>query len=46
MYRSEIGKISKALSDETRVRIFEAISATEHMTFRPEANISLTIPFA
>src|SRR5215468_7799604 len=32
MRRSELGKISKALSDETRLRIFEAISATDHMT--------------
>jgi ArsR family transcriptional regulator, arsenate/arsenite/antimonite-responsive transcriptional repressor len=32
MERSEIEKISKALADETRLRIFEAISATEHMT--------------
>jgi ArsR family transcriptional regulator len=32
MDRSEIEKISKALADETRLRIFEAISATKHMT--------------
>jgi len=32
MDRSEIEKISKALADETRLKIFEAISATEHMT--------------
>jgi ArsR family transcriptional regulator, arsenate/arsenite/antimonite-responsive transcriptional repressor len=31
MDRSEIEKISKALADETRLRIFEAISATNHM---------------
>ena len=31
MDRSEIGKISKALADATRLRIFEAISATNHM---------------
>jgi DNA-binding transcriptional ArsR family regulator len=31
MDRSEIEEISKALADETRLRIFEAISATEHM---------------
>jgi ArsR family transcriptional regulator, arsenate/arsenite/antimonite-responsive transcriptional repressor len=31
MDRSEIEKISKALADETRLRIFEAISATDHM---------------
>src|ERR1700732_439901 len=31
MNRSEIEKISKALADETRLRIFEAISATDHM---------------
>ena len=31
MSRSEIEKISKALADETRLRIFEAISATNHM---------------
>jgi ArsR family transcriptional regulator len=30
--RSEVEKISKALADETRLRIFEAISATDHMT--------------
>jgi ArsR family transcriptional regulator, arsenate/arsenite/antimonite-responsive transcriptional repressor len=29
---SEIEKISKALADETRLRIFEAISASQHMT--------------
>jgi len=32
MRRSEVEKISKALADETRLRIFEAISATDHMT--------------
>jgi ArsR family transcriptional regulator len=32
MDRSEIEKISKALADETRLRIFEAISATKRMT--------------
>ncbi|HEX4642107.1 MAG TPA: metalloregulator ArsR/SmtB family transcription factor [Candidatus Acidoferrales bacterium] len=31
MDRSEIEKISKALADETRLRIFEAISASDHM---------------
>jgi ArsR family transcriptional regulator len=31
MDRSEIEKISKALADETRLRIFEAISATKKM---------------
>jgi DNA-binding transcriptional ArsR family regulator len=31
MDRSGIEKISKALADETRLRIFEAISATGHM---------------
>ena len=31
MNRSEIEKISKALADETRLRIFEAISANERM---------------
>ena len=31
MNRSEIEKISKALADETRLRIFEAISASSHM---------------
>ena len=31
MNHSEIEKISKALADETRLRIFEAISATKHM---------------
>jgi ArsR family transcriptional regulator, arsenate/arsenite/antimonite-responsive transcriptional repressor len=31
MDRAEIEKISKALADETRLRIFEAISATRHM---------------
>src|ERR1700682_1171527 len=31
MNRSEIEKISKALADETRLRIFEAISATKHL---------------
>lgn len=32
MDHSEIEKISKALADETRLRIFEAISARKHMT--------------
>src|SRR5258708_28410515 len=32
MNRSEIEKISKALADQTRLRIFEAISASRHMT--------------
>lgn len=31
MDHSEIEKISKALADETRLKIFEAISATKHM---------------
>src|SRR6202140_4425668 len=31
MDRSEVEKISKALADETRLKIFEAISATDHM---------------
>jgi ArsR family transcriptional regulator, arsenate/arsenite/antimonite-responsive transcriptional repressor len=31
MNRSAIEKISKALADETRLRIFEAISASDHM---------------
>ena len=31
MDRSEIEKISKALADETRLRIFEAISASDQM---------------
>jgi ArsR family transcriptional regulator len=31
MDRSKVGKISKALADETRLRIFEAISATGRM---------------
>jgi ArsR family transcriptional regulator, arsenate/arsenite/antimonite-responsive transcriptional repressor len=32
MHRSEVEKISKALADETRLRIFEAVSASSHMT--------------
>ena len=32
MDRSDIEKISKALADETRLKIFEAISATKRMT--------------
>lgn len=32
MDRSKIEKISKALADETRLKIFEAISANKHMT--------------
>jgi ArsR family transcriptional regulator len=32
MNRSQIEKISKALADETRLRIFEAVSTTKHMT--------------
>ncbi len=31
MNRSEIEKISKALADETCLRIFEAVSATKHI---------------
>ena len=31
MNRSQVEKISKALADKTRLRIFEAISATDHM---------------
>jgi len=31
MDHAQVEKISKALADETRLRIFEAISATEHM---------------
>jgi ArsR family transcriptional regulator len=31
MDRSEVEKISKALADQTRLRIFEAISATDQM---------------
>jgi ArsR family transcriptional regulator len=31
MDRSRIDKISKALADQTRLRIFEAISASGHM---------------
>jgi ArsR family transcriptional regulator len=31
MDRAQIEKISKALADETRLRIFEAISRTGHM---------------
>ena len=32
MDRAEIEKISKALADETRLKIFEAISASDHMS--------------
>jgi ArsR family transcriptional regulator, arsenate/arsenite/antimonite-responsive transcriptional repressor len=32
MDRAHIEKISKALADETRLRIFEAISASRHMS--------------
>lgn len=32
MERSEVEKVSKALADKTRLRIFEAISATGSMT--------------
>jgi ArsR family transcriptional regulator len=31
MERSQIEKISKALADETRLKIFEAISAKDHV---------------
>lgn len=31
MDRSQVEKISKALADKTRLRIFEAISASDHM---------------
>ncbi len=31
MDRPQVEKISKALADETRLRIFEAISASNHM---------------
>src|ERR1700758_2039339 len=33
MNRSEVEKISKALADKTRLRIFEAISATDNMNW-------------
>lgn len=32
MDRQKIERISRALADETRLRIFEAISSCEHMT--------------
>ena len=32
MTRSDVEKISKALADKTRLRIFEAVSATSQMT--------------
>src|SRR5438874_11724564 len=32
MDRAHVEKISKALADKTRLRIFEAISASKHMT--------------
>jgi len=31
MHRSQVEKISKALADQTRLRIFEAISGVKHM---------------
>jgi len=31
MDRAQMEKVAKALADETRLRIFEAISGTEHM---------------
>jgi ArsR family transcriptional regulator, arsenate/arsenite/antimonite-responsive transcriptional repressor len=31
MNRSKVEKVSKALADKTRLRIFEAISASKHM---------------
>lgn len=34
MDRAEVEKISKALADETRLRIFEAISAADRMNCR------------
>jgi ArsR family transcriptional regulator len=34
MDRSELEKISKALADKTRLKIFEAVSATDRMTCR------------
>jgi ArsR family transcriptional regulator, arsenate/arsenite/antimonite-responsive transcriptional repressor len=32
MNRSEVEKVSKALADQTRLRILESISARDHMT--------------
>lgn len=32
MNRSQVGKISKALADETRLKIFEAVSAKGQLT--------------
>lgn len=32
MDRAQVEKVSKALADETRLRIFEAISQQEHLT--------------
>jgi ArsR family transcriptional regulator, arsenate/arsenite/antimonite-responsive transcriptional repressor len=44
MDRSEIEKISKALADETRLRIFEAISAAPQMTCRQIVSMRAVTP--
>jgi len=44
MNRSELEKISKALADRTRLRIFEAISATDRLTCRDIASMRGVTP--
>jgi ArsR family transcriptional regulator len=44
MDRSEIEKISKALADKTRLRIFEAISATKRMTCGEIVSLRVVTP--
>jgi len=44
MKLSDIEKVSKALADETRLRIFQAISATDQMTCREIASMRGVTP--
>ncbi len=44
MNRSELEKISKALADKTRLRIFEAISAADRLTCRAIASMRGVTP--
>jgi ArsR family transcriptional regulator len=44
MKRSQVEKVSKALADQTRLRIFEAISAGEQVTCQEIASLRNVTP--
>ncbi len=44
MQRSEVERVSKALADATRLRIFEAISAADHMNCSEIVNMRGVTP--